>query len=91
LTFSFFPRRWAFGQHKLEGTLIGIGLWAIAVCGIVFGWLGWGGYVFWIPLLLLGLLFVCLIGHFLLFELLLLPVTLLFSAIERLRNRRQGD
>ena len=64
-----------FGQHKLEGTLIGIGLWLVAGYGIACGWLGAWGYAIWIPLIALGLFFVLIIGHFL--GLLLLPIEIL--------------
>lgn len=51
--------------------MIGMGLCVFAACGLALGWLGTWGLLLWVPLLVLGFLFVGLIGHFLLF---LLPI-----------------
>jgi hypothetical protein len=66
--------------------VIGVVLWLIAGCGIAFGWLGPWGYALWIPLLLLGVIFVCFVGHFWLFT---LPLVAISEAIERWRDREE--
>jgi hypothetical protein len=75
--------RWTFGQYNVEATLLGLGLWVIAGCGIAFGWFGAWGYVLWVPLIAFGLIFVCFVGHFLLFW---LPLVFFKEVIERWRK-----
>jgi hypothetical protein len=76
-------QRCIFGQNKIEGTLIGLVFIGIAVAGILNGWLGFWGYLIWIPLITLGLVFVCFIGHFLVFA----PILMFLEYIDRKRER----
>lgn len=76
-------RRWAFGQHKVEHTLVGLALCLVAGCGMASAWLGPWGYLLRVPLLLYGLVHACFLGHFLLF---LGPVWLTSVIIKRLRG-----
>jgi fatty acid desaturase len=72
----------------VKGTVIGIGLWGVAGCGIAFGWLGPWGHALWVPLLVLGLIFVCFVGHFLLFQ---LPLLAIQDVVEWWRNREKSS
>jgi hypothetical protein len=79
VTYIFERRRWAFGQYKVEGTIIDLGLCVVASCGLAIGWLGTWGLLVWTPRVL-GFLFVALVGHFLL----LLPPFLAIQGLLKL-------
>lgn len=51
----------------------------IAVAGIANGWLGPWGYLIWVPMTVLGLIFVCFVGHFLIFE----PIGMFVEYVKR--------
>lgn len=72
-----------FGQHKIEGTLIGATLLGLSIAAVVQGWLMPWGLLLWIPVFLLGLSFLCLVGHFLF----LFPVVAVWDCVKTLRDR----
>ena len=60
----------AFGEHKLGFTLFGLALVALSATGTILGWLGPWGIILWVLLGIYGLVvYVFLLGHFLLIEL----------------------